>query len=119
VSAHSAGFADFELAPAVVVVSARQADAFQTHMLGTDAAATLGSAASAAMAAQNMMLAAHALGLGACCMTGPLAARAELHRIIGMGRKQEVVCLIALGWPDEQPEAPARKPVEAVVRFVE
>ena len=119
VAAYAAGFSDFEHAPVVVVVSARRVDAFQKHMLGEDAVATGGGMASAAMAAQNLMLAAHALGLGSCCMTGALAARAELGRMIGLGRKEEIVCLIALGRPDETPEAPARAPVEEVVRFLE
>lgn len=119
VAVYSARFGDFERAPVVVVVSTRRVDAFQKHMLGDDAVATVGSTASAAMAAQNLMLAAHALGLGSCCMTGALAARAELGRTIGLSRKQEIVCLIALGWPDETPEGPARTPLEEVVRFVE
>jgi nitroreductase len=112
-------FSDFERAPAVVVIAARKADAVQRHMLGDAAAATSGSFASAAMAAQNMMLAAHALGLGSCCMTGALAAREELGRSLGIGRRMEIVCLIAIGWPDEAPCAPDRKPLEEVVRYVE
>lgn len=119
VATYSARFGDFEHAPVVVAVSARRVDAFQKHMLGDDAVATVGSTASAAMAAQNMMLAAHALGLGSCCMTGALAARTELGRMIGLSRRHEIVCLVALGRPDETPEAPARTPVEEVVRFVE
>jgi len=119
VLAYSAGFGDFERAPAVVVVSARQPDSFQRHILGDDAGATLGSATSAAMAAQNFMLAAHEMGLGTCCMTGALAARQEMGQAIGLPRKQEVVCLISLGWPDERPEAPPRKPAGEVVRFIE
>jgi nitroreductase len=85
-------------------------------MLGDLAFATVGSFASAAMAAQNLMLAAHALGLGTCCMTGPLAANDELHTIAGLAGKQELVCLIAVGWPAETPVAPGRKPREMIAR---
>lgn len=112
-------FADFESAPVVVVVSARTPDAVQLHMLGEAAGATTGSSASAAMAAQNMMLAAHALGLGSCCMTGALAAREEISGILGFGKKEEIVCLVTLGWPSEAPQPPPRKPVEKTAKFVE
>ncbi|MBM3334665.1 nitroreductase family protein [Candidatus Sumerlaeota bacterium] len=112
-------FGDFALAPAVIVVSARAPDSVQRHLLGDAAEATTGSAASAAMAAQNLMLAAHALGLGSCCMTGALAARDELKRILGLSKRQEIVCLIAVGWPDEKPVPPPRKPVSEIGRFVE
>jgi len=112
-------FGDFAHAPAVIVVSARVPDAVQRHLLGDAAAATVGSAASAAMAAQNLMLAAHALGLGSCCMTGGLAAREELQQILRLSKRQEIVCLIAVGWPDETPVPPPRKPVSEIGRFVE
>ena len=119
VEAYAAGFADFARAPAVVVVSARRVDSIQKRLLGDDAAATAGGATSAALAAGNLMLAAHALGLGTCCMTGALAARAELQRVIGLGRRHEIVCLVAIGWPAETPGPPPRKPVEEVMRFLE
>jgi len=118
-AAYAAHFGDFEEAPALVIVSARAVDSLHEHLLGKDASATAGSFASAAMAAQNLMLAAHALGLGTCCMTGALAARNELGKIAGLGNKQEIVCLIAVGWPDEAPPAPERKPPTETVRFLE
>ena len=118
VEAYSSGFADFADAPVVTVVSARRVNEAQRAMLGDDAHAVVGSAASAAMAAQNLMLAAHALSLGSCCMTGALAAREELSRIAGIGRRHEIVCLIALGYPAEAPCAPSRKDVAEIVRFV-
>ena len=111
-------FGDFADAPTVIVVSAKSADAVQRHLLGDDAEPTVGSACSAAMAAQNLLLAAHALGLGACCMTGALAARRDLNRILELGRKQDIICLITVGWPDETPSPPVRKPLTEIVRFV-
>jgi nitroreductase len=120
VERYAARFADFESAPAVVVISARRPEAVQRHLLGdADAAATAGSAASAAMAAQNFMLAAGAAGLGTCCMTGALAARGELARLAGLGRKEEIVCLVTLGWPEEAPAPPPRRPLEQITRFPE
>jgi nitroreductase len=116
IAKYAARFADFAEAPAVILVSARRAESFQRHMLGDLASTTIGSFTSAAMAAQNLMLVAHALGLGTCCMTGPLAAAEELQRICGLAAKQEPVCLIAVGWPDETPPAPERKPLETIMR---
>ena len=121
---YAATFADFEKAPAVIVVAARKPDAIQLHLLGEEATAAAGGAASAAMAAQNLMLAAHALGLGTCCMTGALAARGELASLLGLGRRMEIVCLIALGRPAGlrgpiAPPAPPRKPITEILRFVE
>lgn len=119
VEAYVANFSDFEKASAVIVVSARAADSVQMHLLGNDATTVAGSATSAGMAAQNLMLAAYAEGFGTCCMTGALAAREALGRILNLSRKQEIVCLVTLGWPAETPAAPARKPVEEIARFVE
>ena len=119
VERYAASFARFAHAPALVVVSARAADSFQRHLLGEAATATVGSVTSAAMAAQNLMLAAHALGLATCCMTGALAARDELRPLVGIGRRDEIVCLIALGYPAETPPPPPRKPLDEIARFIE
>jgi nitroreductase len=116
---YSPRFSAFEAAPVVIAVSARTPDSAQRHLLGEVACPTAGGAASAAMAVQNLMLAAHARGLGTCCMTGPVAARDELSRILGLGRKEEVTCLVTLGWPAESPDPPPRKPVGQVMRIVE
>ncbi len=118
-AAYGARYSDFGGAPVVIAISARAVDAVQQHMLGDDARVTLGSAASAAMAAQNLMLAAHAMGLGTCCMTAPVAARQALARILELGSKREIVCLVAVGRPAELPAAPPRRPVNEVVRFIE
>lgn len=117
VERYVAHFDDFAEAPAVILVSARRPDAFQQHLLGNDASATFGAICSAAMAAQNLMLAAHVMGLGSCCMTGALAAREELGEIAELGPKREIVCLIAVGWRDEAPPAPNRKPASEIARF--
>ncbi len=114
-----ASFADFELAPAVIAVSAARANAVQRKLAGDAAGATAGSFASAAMAAQNLMLAAHALGLATCCMTGGLVAGEELGRLLELTGRRELVCVIALGFPGEQPDPPARKAVDQIARFHE
>jgi nitroreductase len=117
---YAAAYAMFPEAPAVVIVSARVTSHVQRHMFGDEAEATAGGFASGAMAAGNLMLAAPALGLASCCMTGALVARARLAELAGLGRKQEIVCLVAVGCADGAvPAAPARKPVAEIARFVE
>ena len=116
---YSTSFGDFERAPVVIAVAARRVDSVRRQMFGDAAAATVGGATSAAMAAQNLMLAATAHGLGSCCMTGALAASNELTRLLGLGKRMELVCLIALGWPAEAPAPPPRKQLNEVLRMIE
>lgn len=118
-AAYLRNFEWFGQAPVLVVVTAKSPEAFLTHMLGDLAVDVAGAKTSAAMAAQNLMLAAFALGLGSCCLTGPLAAQEELKAMLGLKERQTIVCLIALGYPAEKPPAPPRKPLDAVMRFAE
>jgi len=119
VEKYAAGFAIFEPAPVVIAISAMQTSAVQNHLLGNNAPIVAGSMASAAMAAQNLMLAASGFGLATCCMTGALAARKELEEMIGLEKKRFLICLIAAGYAAEIPAAPPRKPVAAVSRFLQ
>ncbi len=62
------------------------------------------------LACQNLMLAAHSLGLGTVAiglLDAPKAA--EVLEVPG---NMEVVLLLPLGWPDERPPAPPRKSFE-------
>jgi len=115
---YSGSFDWFSQAPVIVAVSARDPDAYLTHLLGDEAADVAGAKTSAAMAAQNLMLAAHALGLGTCCLTGPLAAQPDLKQALGLGKRQNLVCLIAMGYPAETPAAQPRRPLREVMRIV-
>ena len=116
---YAACFDSFRSAPAVIAVSCRSLNAFQTHLLKERAEHTFGDYPSAAMAAQNLMLTAEGMGLGSCCMTGAIAAQKDLKEILGLSRKQELVCLIAVGYPDEQPAAPKRKEISQIMRIIE
>jgi nitroreductase len=115
----ASSFSGFAAAPVVVAVAAARVNHVQRTLLGSVAEVTSGGRASAAMAAQNFMLAAHARDLGSCCLTGPLAASDELERLLGLPRSRELVCLIALGYPDESPRAPSRKVMGQIARFLE
>jgi nitroreductase len=72
---------------------------------------------STSLAIQNLLLAAHAQGLGASCMSGPLLAAPEIATSLALGADWEPVCLVALGYADEEPVAPVRKSAETVTRW--
>jgi nitroreductase len=70
---------------------------------------------SASALIQNLLLAAHARGLGTCWMTGPKYVEDEINELLGMQNK-ELVSVIPLGYPDQSPPAPPRK--ENVVHWM-
>lgn len=70
------------------------------------------------LAIQNLLLMAHATGLGASGMTGPLVAEPALREQLRVPASWEIACLIPVGWPDEVPTPTARKPVEKVIRWI-
>jgi coenzyme F420-0:L-glutamate ligase/coenzyme F420-1:gamma-L-glutamate ligase len=109
----------FSDSPALIIVSGKRPEAFLYHLLGDRAEDVAGTKISAAMAAQNLMLAAHASGIGSCCITGPLAAQEELKELLELGKGRKIVCLMALGYPAEKPEAPPRKPVDRISKYSE
>ncbi|QGG47446.1 nitroreductase family protein [Heliorestis convoluta] len=63
---------------------------------------------SVSAAIQNILLAAHSVGLGTCWMTGPLHVTEEINARLGV-ENQELVAVITLGYPDQEPPAPKRK----------
>lgn len=70
---------------------------------------------SASALIQNLLLAAHAKGLGTCWMTGPLYLAEEINEFLGITDK-ELVSLVTVGHPDQSPPAPPRK--EGILRWV-
>jgi len=68
----------------------------------------------AGMLAENMMLAAQSLGLGTCCLGGPvrfLNASEESKpylKKLGFSEGYELLYILAIGYPDEQPDAKPR-----------
>jgi nitroreductase len=119
VGSYAHNFDWFLAAPLVLAAACADPAAFLTDLVGPRAAAVSGARFSAAMAVENLLLMAHALGLGSCCLTGPLAAEERLKALLGMGRRRELVCLVALGIPDEAPAPPDRRSIDDMVRFVE
>lgn len=72
-----------------------------------------------AMALENLLLAAHALGLGASGMTGPLVAADRLHALLEVAGSWHITALVPVGFPAEQPAPTERKAVDKVVRWIE
>jgi nitroreductase len=65
-------------------------------------------------AVQNLLLAAHALGLGGTLTTLHRHFEAELKRLLAVPAAVEVVAIVPLGWPVDRPGPTRRKPLAAV-----
>ena len=68
-------------------------------------------------ATQNILLAAHAHGLGSCWVAGdkkPYAA--EISRLVGAPPGYKLISLIAIGYPAERPEK-AKRPLADVLHW--
>jgi nitroreductase len=76
---------------------------------------------SASAAMENLLLAATALGLGTCWMTGPLRAEKILRTILAIPPDREIVAITPLGYPEGTPgDQPRLDPgLERKVRWVE
>ncbi len=91
-------------APVVIVCAMPKAD---------DPFGRLNKQLSVGTAIQNLLLAATAEGLGACSITFAFWVRDELAALLGIPDDDEIVTIIALGYPGEEP--PAAPPHKADV----
>ena len=72
---------------------------------------------------ENIMLAAYSLGLGTCCLGGAPAfiagkpETAELYEALQLSEGYELLYMIAVGYPDEEPQAKPRD--YSKIQFVE
>ncbi|MCL2475786.1 nitroreductase family protein [Candidatus Bathycorpusculum sp.] len=60
---------------------------------------------------QNLLLVAHAIGLGTCWYCAPAFCRQLVQETLKIPKHVEPHAFIILGYPDEQPSAPPRKKV--------
>lgn len=75
---------------------------------------------SSCLAAQNLMLAAHAKGLATCPMTGPvLLAQHRLRDYLGIDESKQINMVIALGHPADHPGRLPRKEVDEILTIVQ
>ena len=70
---------------------------------------------SVAMAVQNLLLAAHAEGLGACWMCAPLFCAEIVCRALDLPADWEPQALITLGYPGIGGKPAARRPVSELI----
>lgn len=69
---------------------------------------------SVSAAIQNLLLAAHYEGLGACWRCAPLFAQNVVRRILHIPKGVDPIALIEIGQPATEVSAPPRKPLEEV-----
>lgn len=74
---------------------------------------------STSTAIMALLLQAHAEGLGACMMAGPMVAKDDIHALLGIAEPWRMVGAIALGHPATAPSTMPRKPVDKVVDWIE
>jgi len=70
---------------------------------------------SVANSIQNMLLAVHVEGLGACWFCAPLFCQKSVRRSLGIPKDVYPQALITLGYPAEKPIVTTRKPLESIV----
>jgi nitroreductase len=70
------------------------------------------------MAAQNLMLAAHADGLGTHLRTGAVMDDPRTRSALGVPAGERIIATIQLGEPAATPEAKARRPVSEVTTWL-
>jgi nitroreductase len=74
---------------------------------------------STSTAIMALLLQAHAEGLGACMMAGPMVAKDDIHSLLGISEPWRMVGAIALGYSAQAPSTMPRKPIDKVVDWIE
>lgn len=69
------------------------------------------------LAVENMLLAAHSLGLGGCFI--PTIDYGAVKRILNIPKEIKVYAIIPLGYPAEKPNPPHRMDLETMIFFEE
>ncbi|MBL4935293.1 nitroreductase [Clostridium sp. YIM B02515] len=69
-------------------------------------------------AVQNMLLAAHELGLAAYWKTGKACYHVKMKEFFGLKEKDEVLALIYLGYPDMEKHGAVRKPSSELTKWI-
>ncbi|MBU1056472.1 MAG: nitroreductase family protein [Proteobacteria bacterium] len=119
IKTYAGNFISFVSAPVLIMVDIKKPPRFLIKRYDENAAKITGSYASACMAVQNLLLASHDKGLGTCVYSGFLAAENEVKQILNISDKRELVCLIALGYPDENPLPPGRNDIQHILTIID
>ncbi len=89
--------------PSIIAVCKDLARVEERAGASGDALATI----DAAMATENLLLAAHNAGLGGCVIAS--FHKRAVAQVLSLPEKVVPVLLVSLGWPDEFPAPPARR----------
>lgn len=118
-SAYSAYYTFFADAPAVIAVVKKPYESLARRIMErynlAPAAQSTADIQGPAAAVENMLLMAHARGLGACWMTGPLIAQAALEKELGIVPPDALMALVPAGKPAVMPGAPRRKSIDDII----
>jgi nitroreductase len=74
---------------------------------------------STSAAIMALLLQAHAEGLGACMMAGPMVAKQEIHALLGIAEPWRMIGAIAIGHPAGDAAPRNRKPLDRVVQWID
>ncbi len=74
---------------------------------------------SVAAALAHMQLAADALGYGSCWQSGPVVAASEIEELLGLRGVAQLVALLSVGIPAEEPPPRPRRALEDVLQIID
>jgi F420 biosynthesis protein FbiB-like protein len=103
-------------APALIMVCLSIADMDQYPDAQRQQAERIMAIQSVTLAAQNMLLMAHAEGLGACWLCAPLFCPETVRDTLALPADWEPVALLTFGYPAEQ-RTKDREPLETKIRW--
>jgi len=106
-------------APVIVLVALTVADMDRYADEARRRAEYLMAVQSTAMATQNLLLAAHAEGLGTCWMCAPLFCPDPVHATLGLPAHWEPQGLLTLGYPERPGKLKPRRPQAEFVTFAQ
>lgn len=105
-------------APVVIVVCLTMADMDNYPDRRRKKAEYLMAVQSTALAVQNLLLAAHAEGLGACWLCAPLFCRDTVRAALTLPADWEPQALLTLGYPADSGKPAIRKPLADLTRYL-
>jgi len=66
---------------------------------------------------ENMLLEAHSLGLGAVWLGEIIKSSEQIKSLLGVGKKLDLMAVVAMGHPDEKPRQIQRKDLKDLIVF--
>ncbi|KQU23319.1 nitroreductase [Bacillus sp. Leaf13] len=98
-------------APVIIAVGIEPSD--KNNVLVSEEYAAVNSAV------QNMLLAAHSLGLGAVWRTGKITYNTKVREFFNLSLKGEILAFIYLGYPDMEPKPAKKTPIDELTTWID